>query len=66
MRRSGWVVATKDGFLGLRRYDYGRGTTAHKGTPFEHARIFLRKQDAAQYESEGKVMPVIISLAREA
>jgi hypothetical protein len=47
MKRNVWVVKTRHGFLGNRRYAYRDGTTTAKADcGFSTARVFTRIQDA--------------------
>lgn len=46
MKRTVWLVQTKHGWLGKRRYNYKEGTTVASDASFKFARVFSRKQDA--------------------
>lgn len=62
-----WVVKTRDGYLGPRRYDYGMGSTIHDiDRSLDTARLFNRKADAEKYAGDGrKVLPVSVKLIPE-
>ena len=47
IQRAVYLVKTKDGWLGKRRYDYQAGSThASPTAQFKYARVFSRRQDA--------------------
>jgi hypothetical protein len=60
-----YVVNTKYGYLGLRRYSYKKGTNDAKSTNFEFARIFSRKHDAEASCAKGDMVVEVIVKTKE-
>lgn len=63
-----YVVKTKDGYLGSRRFSYALGSHASDKTAFKTARIFTRKGDATQacnYNDGIAVVEVYVDILAE-